>query len=71
MSIVAKDVFAERIEWYIEQNPDASAPEVMGAFLVEPTDEHREFVESMLDGEGSESPPSRPRRGSDGAGGVA
>ena len=48
MSIVAEDVFADRIIRYIEQNPDASAPEVMGRFLVEPTDEHREFVESML-----------------------
>ena len=48
MSIVADEVFAERIAQYIEQNPDASAPAVMGRFLIEPTDEQREFVESLL-----------------------
>lgn len=48
MSIGAEDVFADRIARYIEQNPDASAPAVMGRFLIEPTDEQREFVESML-----------------------
>lgn len=48
MSIVAEDVFADRVAQYIEQHPDASAPAVMGRFLVEPTDEHREFIESML-----------------------
>ena len=48
MSIVADEVFADRIAQYIEQNPDASAPAVMGRFLIEPTDEQREFVESML-----------------------
>jgi hypothetical protein len=52
MSIVADDVFAERIAQYIEQNPDASAPAVRGRFLIEPTDEQREFVESMLSNAG-------------------
>lgn len=71
MSIVAQNVFADRIVRYIEQNPDASAPEVMGRFLVEPTDEHREFIESMLDSETAESTPSRPHSESDDVGGVA
>lgn len=71
MSIVAQDVFADRIAQYIERNPDASAPEVLGRFLLEPTDEQREFIESMLDGEANENASSRARSESDGAGGVA
>lgn len=48
MSIVAEDVFADRVVRYVEQHPDTSAPAVMGRFLIEPTDEQREFVESLL-----------------------
>src|SRR5699024_6225856 len=46
VSIVASNVFADRIVRYIEQNPDASAPKVAGRFLIEPTDEQLAFIES-------------------------
>lgn len=59
MSIVVPDVFADRIEQYLKQNPDASAPEVLGRFLIEPTDEQRAFVEAVLaDADGGMCPGS-------------
>lgn len=51
MSIVSPDVFADRITQYAEQNPDASTPEILGRFLLEPTDEQRAFVEDVLVGD--------------------
>ena len=61
MSIVAEDVFADRVARYVEQNPDASAAAVIGRFLLEPTDEQREFIESLLaDASGSGASISSP-----------
>jgi hypothetical protein len=55
MSIVAQGVFADRIAQYVEQNPNATAPEVMGRFLVEPTDEQQAFVEDILAADGGDA----------------
>jgi len=70
VSIVAEDVFADRIEQYIERHPDASAPEVLGRFMIEPSDEHREFVENLIgdDGDEAETPQTDSKAGS--AGGI-
>lgn len=57
MSIIAPEVFRERIERYVEKNPEASVPEVLGRFLVEPTDEQQAFVADVLADDGS-NPPS-------------
>lgn len=47
-SIVAPEVFRERVRQYAEQNPEASVPEILGRFLAEPTVEQLAFVEEAL-----------------------
>lgn len=58
MSIIVPEVFRERIERYVEKNPEASVPEVLGRFLVEPTDEQQAFVADVLADDGSNPPSS-------------
>lgn len=58
MSIVASDVFADRVARYVEHNPEATVPEILGYFLLEPNDEQRAFVEDLLANDESEPPRS-------------
>jgi len=52
MSIVAREVLVERIEVYIDHHPDATVPEILGRFRLDPTadGEHRALVEDLRDG---------------------
>ena len=63
MSIVAPDVFRERVRRYAEQNPKATVPEILGRFLAEPTAEQLALVEEALASEDGADVPS----GGDGA----
>ena len=36
MSVVARAVLRERVETYLARNPDATLPEVLGRFLLDP-----------------------------------
>jgi hypothetical protein len=52
MSVVAPETLRERAERYVARNPDASLPEVLGYFLLDPDEnsDERTIVENVLAG---------------------
>ena len=51
MSVVARDRLVERVERYVDRNPEATLPEVLGYFLLDPAEnsDERGVVENTLD----------------------
>jgi len=50
MSVVAPEALRERVERYADRNPDATLPEVLGRFMLDPdvNSEERTVVENVL-----------------------
>ena len=69
MSVVAPEVLRERAERYAARNPEATLPEVLGRFRLDPTEnsDERTVVENAL---AARSGPDAPRETADETGGV-
>lgn len=52
MSVVAPETLRSRVERYVDRNPDATIPEVLGYFLLNPAEDsdERTVVENTLTG---------------------
>ena len=50
MSVVAPETLRERVERYVDRNPEATLPEVLGYFLLDPAEnsDERAVVENAL-----------------------
>ena len=50
MSVVAPETLRERVERYVDHNPEATLPEVLGYFLLDPAEnsDERAVVENAL-----------------------
>lgn len=50
MSVVAPETLRDRVERYVDRNPDATLPEVLGYFLLDPDEssDERAVVENTL-----------------------
>ena len=50
MSVVAPDTLRERVERYVDRNPEATLPEVLGYFMFDPDEssDERAVVENVL-----------------------
>jgi hypothetical protein len=50
MSVVAPETLRERVERYVDRNPEATLPEVLGYFLLDPAEssDERAVVENTL-----------------------
>ena len=50
MSVVAPETLRERVERYVDCNPEATLPEVLGYFLLDPAEnsDERAVVENAL-----------------------
>ena len=50
MSVVAPETLRERVEQYVDRNPEATLPEVLGRFMLDPDEDsdERAVVENTL-----------------------
>ena len=69
MSVVAPETLRERVEQYVDRNPEATLPEVLGRFMLDPDEDsdERAVVKNTL----AEARPPDADRDADGEQGGA
>jgi hypothetical protein len=70
MSVVAPETLRDRVDRYVDRNPEATLPEVLGYFLLDPAEnsDERAVVENTL---AEARPPDADRDAADGEQGGA